>query len=164
MGFLCNTCGSIQNIKQPDGTFLKPKQCSNSVCRNRIFNICRNSPFTQTINCQTIRVQELQSDDQRESGRVPRTVECELTNDLVYTCIPGDVVTVTGIVKKKSCSSGKQNAPSKESNIFMQYVEVISIQNKKTSLKERLRVLHFNLLCKIITVSKNFIQNHIFLN
>ena len=30
----------------------------------------------------TIRVQEIMDDDQRESGRIPRTVECELTADL----------------------------------------------------------------------------------
>jgi DNA replicative helicase MCM subunit Mcm2 (Cdc46/Mcm family) len=30
---------------------------------------------------------------------MPRTVECELTEDLVDACIPGDVVTVCGIVK-----------------------------------------------------------------
>lgn len=30
---------------------------------------------------------------------MPRTVECELTEDLVDCCIPGDIVTVTGIVK-----------------------------------------------------------------
>lgn len=133
--FSCNTCGSIQNIKQPDGIFLKPKQCGNVVCRSRSFSINRNSQLTQTINCQTIRVQESQSDDQRESGRVPRTIECELTNDLVYTCIPGDIVTVTGIVKKKLCNSNKQNAQNKESNIFLQYIEVISIQNSKNQSK-----------------------------
>lgn len=136
--FSCNTCGSIQNIKQPDGIFLKPKQCGNSACRSRSFSINRNSPLTQTINCQTIRVQESQSDDQRESGRVPRTIECELTNDLVYTCIPGDIVTITGIVKKKICNSNKQNTQSKESNIFLQYIEVISIQNSKNQSKGKI--------------------------
>jgi DNA replicative helicase MCM subunit Mcm2 (Cdc46/Mcm family) len=30
---------------------------------------------------------------------VPRTIECELTEDLVDCCIPGEIVTVTGIVK-----------------------------------------------------------------
>lgn len=30
---------------------------------------------------------------------MPRTVECELTEDLVDACIPGDVVTVTGIIR-----------------------------------------------------------------
>lgn len=30
---------------------------------------------------------------------MPRTVECELSEDLVDVCIPGDVVTVTGIIR-----------------------------------------------------------------
>lgn len=36
---------------------------------------------------------------QREGGRVPRTVEVELTEDLVDSCVPGDEVTITGVVK-----------------------------------------------------------------
>lgn len=46
-----------------------------------------------------IRLQELLRSEDHEEGRVPRTVECELTEDLVDACIPGDVVTVTGIIK-----------------------------------------------------------------
>lgn len=34
-----------------------------------------------------------------DAGRVPRTIECELTDDMVDAGVPGDVVTVTGIVK-----------------------------------------------------------------
>lgn len=45
------------------------------------------------------RVQELLKPEDHEEGRVPRTVECELTQDLVDACIPGDVVTVTGIIR-----------------------------------------------------------------
>jgi len=45
------------------------------------------------------RIQELASADGHREGRVPRTVECELTEDLVDCCIPGEIVTVTGIVK-----------------------------------------------------------------
>lgn len=45
------------------------------------------------------RIQELLKSENHEEGRVPRTVECELTEDLVDACIPGDVVTVTGIIK-----------------------------------------------------------------
>lgn len=138
LAFSCNTCGAHQNIKQPDGIFSKPKKCGNVTCRSHSFSVERNSSLTQTINCQTIRVQELQSDDQRESGRVPRTIECELTNDLVYTCIPGDVITVTGVVKKKLCNSNKQNGQSKESNVFMQYIEAISVQNNKNQSKGKI--------------------------
>lgn len=45
------------------------------------------------------RLQELLKSESHEEGRVPRNVECELTEDLVDSCIPGDVVTVTGIIK-----------------------------------------------------------------
>jgi DNA replicative helicase MCM subunit Mcm2 (Cdc46/Mcm family) len=34
-----------------------------------------------------------------DAGRVPRTIECELTDDLVDAGVPGDVVTVSGVVK-----------------------------------------------------------------
>jgi len=45
------------------------------------------------------RVQELMGGEQRETGRIPRTVECHLTSDLCDSCVPGDTVTVTGIVR-----------------------------------------------------------------
>lgn len=46
-----------------------------------------------------LRVQELIGGEQRETGRIPRTVECHLTSDLCDSCVPGDTVTVTGIVR-----------------------------------------------------------------
>lgn len=30
---------------------------------------------------------------------MPRTIDCELTADLVETCSPGDVALLTGIIK-----------------------------------------------------------------
>ena len=45
-------------------------------------------------------MQELLKPEHHEEGRVPRTVECELSEDLVDACIPGDVVTVTGIIRQ----------------------------------------------------------------
>lgn len=45
------------------------------------------------------RLQEILHSTGHEEGRIPRTVECELTEDLVDACVPADVVTVCGIVK-----------------------------------------------------------------
>ena len=39
------------------------------------------------------------SEASRAPGRIPQTIECELTNDLVNSTIPGDVVVVSGVVK-----------------------------------------------------------------
>lgn len=44
------------------------------------------------------RLQEIVGEEAYEEGRLPRNVECELTEDLVDVCVPGDVVTVCGIV------------------------------------------------------------------
>lgn len=53
------------------------------------------------------RIQEHMSDDQREAGRIPRTIECELVHDLVDSCVPGDVITVAGIVKVSNTEEGE---------------------------------------------------------
>ena len=53
------------------------------------------------------RIQELAEDDRREAGRIPRTMECELTSDLVDSCIPGDMVTITAIVKATNSEEGE---------------------------------------------------------
>ena len=51
-------------------------------------------------------MQEIAGDGQREAGRIPRTIECELTADLVDSCIPGDMVTITAIVKATGSDEG----------------------------------------------------------
>lgn len=55
------------------------------------------------------RIQELISDDHREAGRIPRTIECELIQDLVDSCVPGDVITVSGTVKVSNTEEGMLN-------------------------------------------------------
>jgi DNA replicative helicase MCM subunit Mcm2 (Cdc46/Mcm family) len=45
-----------------------------------------------------VRLQEL-DEKEKGSGRVPRTIDIELFEDLCDTCVPGDVITVTGVVK-----------------------------------------------------------------
>ena len=60
-----------------------------------------------------LRLQEVISDPRDvEAGRIPRTIECELTEDLVNKCNPGDLVTVIGIVQAtnlEEAGSGKSN-------------------------------------------------------
>nr|XP_004610994.1 unnamed protein product [Sorex araneus] len=99
MAFLCAACGDVQSFSLQDGKYNLPTKCPVPVCRGKSFTALRNSPLTVTMDWQSIKIQELMSDDQREAGRIPRTIECELVHDLVDSCVPGDTVTVTGVVK-----------------------------------------------------------------
>ncbi|KAM7117450.1 DNA helicase MCM8 isoform 3-T3 [Ciconia maguari] len=130
LAFLCGTCGDVQSVPLPDGKYTLPAKCLVPECRGRSFTADRSSPLTTTVDWQSVKVQELMSDDQREAGRIPRTIECELVQDLVDSCVPGDMVTITGIVKVLSTEEGA----SKNKNdkcMFLLYIEANSVSNSK---------------------------------
>jgi len=52
------------------------------------------------------RLQELATDDKTEAGRIPRTIDVELAAHLVDTCLPGDVISIGGIVKVVTTEEG----------------------------------------------------------
>ncbi|XP_020588426.1 probable DNA helicase MCM8 [Phalaenopsis equestris] len=92
-------------------------------------------------------LQEILKSGIYEEGRVPRTVECELTLDLVDSCIPGDDVTVTGIIKVINnymdiggvwCSSsgtailGRGSVCTFSAGMYYLYLEAVSVRNSKS--------------------------------
>uniref|UniRef100_I3IYQ0 DNA helicase MCM8 n=1 Tax=Oreochromis niloticus TaxID=8128 RepID=I3IYQ0_ORENI len=99
LAFRCRTCSTTLSLALQHGKYTTPTKCGKPDCRSHTFIPIRNSPLTQTVDWQIIKVQELISGEQRETGRIPRTVECHLTSDLCDSCVPGDTVTVTGIVR-----------------------------------------------------------------
>ncbi|KAJ4841385.1 DNA replication licensing factor mcm8 [Turnera subulata] len=131
MSFDCARCKSNIARVFPDGKFSPPTVCSLNGCKSRTFNPIRSS--AQAIDFQKIRLQELLRSEDHEEGRVPRTVECELTEDLVDACIPGDVVTVTGIIRTiNNCMDiGGGKSKGKNQGFYYLYIEVISIKNSK---------------------------------
>ncbi|XP_020252649.1 probable DNA helicase MCM8 isoform X3 [Asparagus officinalis] len=97
MEFECGKCGTNVPRIFPDGKFSPPTSCVMYGCKSKNFLPIRSS--AKPIDFQKIRLQEMLKSESHEEGRVPRTVECELAEDLVDACIPGDVVTVTGVIK-----------------------------------------------------------------
>uniref|UniRef100_A0A673HN88 DNA helicase MCM8 n=1 Tax=Sinocyclocheilus rhinocerous TaxID=307959 RepID=A0A673HN88_9TELE len=92
-------------------------------------NIYR-TPFLISFSCCALhRIQELMSGDQRESGRIPRTIECELTQDLVDSCVPGDMVTITGVIKVSNEEGNNRN--KKDKCMFLLYIQANSVSNSK---------------------------------
>nr|KAF6471598.1 hypothetical protein HJG59_010980 [Molossus molossus] len=113
MAFLCAACGEVQSFSLPDGKYNLPTKCPVPVCRGKSFTALPSSPLTVTMDWQSIKIQELMSDDQREAGRIPRTIECELVHDLVDSCVPGDTVTITGVVKVSNAEEANSVSNSK---------------------------------------------------
>uniref|UniRef100_A0A3P9DR63 DNA helicase MCM8 n=1 Tax=Maylandia zebra TaxID=106582 RepID=A0A3P9DR63_9CICH len=124
LAFRCRTCSTTLSLALQHGKYTTPTKCGKPDCRSHTFIPIRNSPLTQTVDWQVIKVQELISGEQRETGRIPRTVECHLTSDLCDSCVPGDTVTVTGIVRVS-------NDGNKDQCMFLLYIEATSVSNTK---------------------------------
>ncbi|RAL53674.1 hypothetical protein DM860_012289 [Cuscuta australis] len=150
MSFACKKCGTNIDRDFPDGKFSPPSICEVHGCKSRNFTPIRSS--AQPIDFQKIRIQELLRSGHHEEGRVPRTVECELTEDLVDACIPGDIVTVTGIVRviNNYMDIGGGKSKGKNQELYYLYLETVSIRNSKT------QPMHENTLDRSITRSTEF--------
>ncbi|XP_051206010.1 probable DNA helicase MCM8 [Lolium perenne] len=131
LDFRCMKCATVIRCVFSDGKFSPPVSCIIQGCKGRIFTPVRST--AKLIDFQKIRIQELASAENREEGRVPRTIECELAEDLVDCCIPGEVVTVTGIVKvlNNYMDVGGGKAKSKNQGLYYLYLEAISVRNSK---------------------------------
>jgi DNA helicase MCM8 len=108
-----------------------PTSCPTSECRGRTFTLRRSHSVTETIDWQTTRLQEIFNDDLREAGRIPRTVDCELTCDLVDSCVPGDLVTVSGIVKVTNSNEAGRAARQHDMCVFLLFIDANSLTNSK---------------------------------
>ncbi|XP_049927246.1 DNA helicase MCM8 [Epinephelus moara] len=128
MAFRCQGCSHTQSLPLQHGKYATPTKCIQPSCRSRSFTPSRSSPLTHTVDWQIIKVQELMGGEQRETGRIPRTVECHLTSDLCDSCVPGDTVTVTGIVRVTNDGISRGN---KDQCMFLLYLEATSVSNTK---------------------------------
>ncbi len=68
--------------------------------------------------CPTMKVRLQEVEEKERGGRVPRTVDIELFEDLCDSCVPGDVVTVTGVVKVGRMQSWGSGFIESGSSIF----------------------------------------------
>ncbi|KAF9977799.1 DNA replication licensing factor mcm8 [Actinomortierella ambigua] len=87
----------------------------------------------ETVDWQTIRIQEKLPDDKLDAGRVPRTIECEVTQELVDKVVPGDVIEVTGVVKAIQSDDSKSRTKT-GNTMFLLYLDVNYIN--KTAMSQ----------------------------
>ncbi len=128
MDFQCAKCEAMTTQFFADGKYRLPTKCSQPNCRSKIF--VPQYHTAETVDWQQIRIQE--STDRKDPGRIPRTVECELTEDMVDSCVPGDVVIVTGEVKVTSSDADKSHGKyEKNKSLFLIYLWANSVENQK---------------------------------
>ncbi|CAL1270874.1 unnamed protein product [Larinioides sclopetarius] len=125
IAFMCQKCQTLQIIIQEKGCYITPNRCIGSECHATTFKPLLKSPLTQTIPWKTVRLQELNI-NQDEGGRVPRSVECELYCDLTETCIPGDVVAISGTLSLNNINE-KKNTASKDACTYTIYLKANSV-------------------------------------
>ncbi|KAJ3344876.1 DNA replication licensing factor mcm8, partial [Kappamyces sp. JEL0680] len=69
-----------------------------------------------------------------DSGRVPRTIECELTCDLVDIIVPGDIVSVSGIVKVLSTEEARSRGKGAQTGqMYYLYLDVNHLSKISTA-------------------------------
>ncbi|XP_034041317.1 DNA helicase MCM8 [Thalassophryne amazonica] len=128
LAFRCLRCSHTQSLPLQQGKYAAPTKCTGPDCRSHSFAPNRTSTLTQTVDWQIIKVQELMGGEQREAARIPRTVECHLTSDLCDSCVPGDTITVTGIVRVTNDGSARGN---RDQCMFLLYIDATSVSNTK---------------------------------
>lgn len=130
LAFQCRTCSGVLTYPQTDGKYETPPRCvldrDGLQCTGDNFDPLRSSPRNLIVEWQSIRIQE-NSSENLEIGRIPRAVDCELMQDLVGTCSPGEVVTLVGIVKAVNVKDSDRGC--KDSSMFTFYIEAVSIYN-----------------------------------
>ncbi|KFH68450.1 hypothetical protein MVEG_05265 [Podila verticillata NRRL 6337] len=136
MAFTCNSCQEVQTLDFPDAKFILPTSCARAGCRGKQFTPQRGIDYdTTTVDWQTIRLQEKLPDDKFDAGRIPRTIDCEVTQDLVDKVIPGDVVGITGIVKVTQAE--KPNYRNRNENtMYLLYLDVNYITKSPLGMED----------------------------
>ncbi|KAJ2001090.1 DNA replication licensing factor mcm8 [Coemansia thaxteri] len=134
--FACVKCGRQQAVRIVEGKYEVPTKCVAQGCRHKVFELCRDvESTTRTVDWQQIRIQEKVSDDPKDPGRVPRSIDVELLNDLVECVVPGDVVDCTGIVKVVLSDEGK--GKGRPNSLYILYLDAVAVNKVGGSSTDR---------------------------
>ncbi len=95
----CRKCGTLTPVDQDYTMALKrPSECSNIGCTSRRFDL--EEKLSEWTDIQFIKIQE--RPEELPPGSVPTVLKVRLLDDLVGKVRPGDVATITCIVRPQS--------------------------------------------------------------
>lgn len=103
IGVRCGKCSTLWMISCRDGAPQPPQSCAKSDCASQEFSIARE--HAMTADWQRIRLQEIA--DTSTQGRIPIAKDVEVIGHEVDRCVPGDIVTVVGVIRAVSMSENR---------------------------------------------------------
>ncbi|KAA0173354.1 hypothetical protein FNF27_05131 [Cafeteria roenbergensis] len=131
MAFQCAKCRVSVQCRFDQGKFEPPTRClATRGCRSSKFEPLRDSAVT--VDWQRIKIQEVET-DVADAGRVPRSVDVELTEDLVDTCVPGDIVHVSGMIRSVNADVAAGRSAGSARHLFILFMEAHSVVAAKVS-------------------------------
>ncbi|CAE8734041.1 unnamed protein product, partial [Polarella glacialis] len=135
LSFTCSRCSSEVQTPSKEGRFEFPSSCPKK-CRFARFSVNRDK--CKAIDWQRVRLQEDFAELNAASGgpqrRMPRTVDCDLKRGLVGSCVPGDAVTLYGIVRcmpTAGPTGGGEGRQAPGRSLYILYLEVKAVVNNR---------------------------------
>ncbi|NHV46068.1 MAG: minichromosome maintenance protein MCM [Candidatus Verstraetearchaeota archaeon] len=116
--FQCPLCKEKFEIEQTGTILVSPVQCPNPDCRKK-GNFRLLTEESKFVDWQMIQLQE--RPEELPPGRLPRSIDCILQEDLVDTIRPGDRVYIIGVLKARQDAS---KMATFSSFIDVNYVEI----------------------------------------
>ncbi|CAI5744104.1 unnamed protein product [Peronospora destructor] len=160
--FVCAKCNEATSRAFPDGKFVPPQSCENAPCRGT--TLLPNRSSVDTVDYQKIKLQEMETTDVG-SGRMPRMIEVELYEDLVDSCIPGNVVTISGIVKSinSEIHEGRYGKRAQANSLYILYISANSVENSAKVEKDKDKASDINFTKEDLEQISNIInQGNVF--
>jgi DNA helicase MCM8 len=66
------------------------------------------------------------------AGKMPKTIDCEIRDDLIDSCISGDIVTVCGVMKTELQNDMKGFGANKNRALHSSYIDVNSVRSSNS--------------------------------
>jgi len=124
--FKCQRCGAITRIKQEENILVEPTICPNCNRKSSFKLISEESVF---IDSQKIEIQE--SPEGLRGGAQPMRLVAYLEDDLVGKIVPGDRITINGILRIQARRRGQLKLTE-----FNRVMDVNSIELKEQAFEE----------------------------
>jgi replicative DNA helicase Mcm len=126
--FECQRCGQLLIVEQDSHIFQKPTVCTNPACgRQGPFKLIENQ--SKFVDWQSVKVQE--RPERLRGGKMPRSVDCIIRDDIVDRAQAGNRVNIVGILKTQ-----QETASRGLKTTFHIYAEVNHVEMREKVVEE----------------------------